>query len=209
MIFVVYTANEVDNKILLKQSKDLTNKKYTFLERKTYNKSLSENKRGDIVTTDDKNKPLSRLKSNETLYIVGHGDRANPKLSDLSPKELADLVQAYGLNPRIKHLKISLVCCHSGHQINISTPSYAQQFYSALLNEIHEIHRHHMDKENSLLRVKAPKHVIGFGLFGKAVGLKPEQYQEYDKIKKQSPSQLDEWLHQNKSELSKTDFNYF
>lgn len=207
MIFLVYTANQVDNKALLKQANDLTHKKYTALERKIYHKSMFESKRGDIVTSDDKSKSISKLKANETLYVVGHGDRDNPVLSGLSPKELADLLQSHGLNSRIKHLKINLVCCHNGHKSNMMTPSFAQLFYSVLLNGIHELDRHHMEKEGSLFTVKAPKHVIGFKLFdGKTVGLKPKDYPVYQHIKEQSPSQLNEWLNQNTSELSKTDF---
>lgn len=207
MIFLVYTANQVDNEALLKQANDLTHKKYTFLERKIYRKSLFESKRGDIVTTDDKSKPISKLKAYETLYVVGHGDRDNPVLSGLSPKKLADLLQSHGLNPRIKHLKINLVCCHSGHKPNMMTPSFAQLFYSELLNEIHELDRHNMEKEGSLFTVKAPKHVIGFRLYdGKTVGLKPEDYPGYQHTKEQSPSQLNEWINKNTTELSKTDF---
>jgi hypothetical protein len=93
----------------------------------------SGEKKGKIVTTEDSSKPISKYE--ETLYIVSHGDRENHELSSLRPEKLADIVQEYGLNPRIKHLKIHLVCCHSGHKINMLIPSFAQRFYSALLND--------------------------------------------------------------------------
>ena len=210
MIFVVYTADKLDNEILLKQSADLTHKKYTFFERRTFHKSLFDSKRGAIVTTEDNNKAISKLKSNEILYVVGHGDRVNQTLSGLNAQKLADLLQAHGLNPRIKHLKIRLVCCHSGHKPNMITPSFAELFHSALLKEIHELDRYHMQKEGSLLKVKAPKHVIGFRRCdGKAVGIKPKDYEVYQQIKEQSPAQLDEWINKNTSELSETDFQLF
>ena len=207
MIFLVNTSNKADNKVLLQQADDLTHKKYSLFERRKLHKSALDSKRGDIITTDDKCKPIAKLKPNETLYVVGHGDRENPVLSELNPQQLANLLQAYGLNPRTKHLKIILVCCHSGHKLNMLKPSFGELFYSALINEIHELDRHHMKKEGSLLTVKAPKHVIGFRrVDGKAVGVKVKDFQAYEQTKEQFPDQLDEWVEQNASELSKTDF---
>ncbi len=209
MIFIVYTANQEDNEALLNQANDLTYKKYSFSERQRYHKSVFDNKRGNIVTSEQTCRPISRLLANETLYVVGHGNRDAPALSGFDPKELSNLLQGCGLNPRIKHLKIKLICCHSGHKPHVMMPSFAQMFYFELLKVVHPLDLAHREKEGSLFTVKAPKHVIGFRIFdGKAIGLKPEQYAGYQRIKEASQSQLEDWdwLNENASPLSKTDY---
>ena len=162
IIFLVYANDPNYNVALAKQAQDLTRKKYTFTERQLYGKSPLDNKRGKMVSTNDTSKPLSKLKASETLYVIGHEDRDAPELSGLNPKELAYLLQSYGLNPCTKRLKIKLVCCHSGHAPRTMEPSFAQQFYFELSKGTHETDRHSMGKEGSLFTVKAPKHVIGY-----------------------------------------------
>ena len=61
-----------------------------------------------------------------------------------------------------------------------------------LLKDIHPMERYHMEKEGSTLSLKAPKHVIGFRKTdGKEIGLKPRDYDAYQRIKDESPEQLD------------------
>ena len=207
MIFLVYVDNEIDNHELLKQSAALTCKKFNFFERRTYGRSLEESKRGKIFTTKDSMRPISHLQSNETLYVVGHGDREKTLLSGLSPLELADLLQSHGLNLHTKYLKIHLVCCHSGHKKSGLHLSFAEQLYLILLGTINPLDKHHMEKEGSLLRMKAPKNLIGFRpQDGIAIGIKPKDYEEYQQTKAQSPTQLDEWLKEHVTALSCSDF---
>ena len=207
MIFIICTGNKIDNEALVKQAADLTRKKFSFFERRTYYKSLSDSKRGEIFTSIDTTRPISRLKPDETLYVVGHGDPDVPRLSGLKPRDLADLLKSHGLNPNTRNLKINLVCCHSGHKTNRLSLSYAEQLYFILLDSIHELVRHHMEKEGSLLKLKAPKNLIGFRQTdGKAIGIKPKDYEAYRYTEAHSPDQLDNWLKEHVTELSSIDY---
>ena len=208
MIFVVCTGSEIDNEALVNQAESLKSKKFSFFERKKYNKTLDDSKRGDIFTSLDKTRPIARLKSNEKLYIVGHsGGRDNPLLSGLKPIELANLLLSHGLVPATRGLRINLVCCHSGYKCSPFSLSYAEQLHSILLNSIHELLRHHMEKEQSIFTLKAPQNLIGFRSFdGKAIGIKPEDYEAYHYIEEHSPDELDTWLKEHVIELPSTHY---
>ena len=208
MIFVVCTESKIDNHELVKQAMNLTRKKFNFFERQTYMKALDDSKRGEIFTSLDTTRPLARLKPNEKLYVVGHGGgRDNPLLSGLKPMELANLLISHGLMPSTRGLRINLVCCHSGYKRSALRLSYAEQLYSILYNSIHELDRHHLEKEESLFKIKAPQSLIGFRSFdGKAIGIKSEDYDTYHHVKEHVPDKLDTWLKEHVIELSGTHY---
>ena len=64
-----------------------------------------------------------------------------------------------------------------------------------------------MEKEGSLLKLKAPKNLIGFRQTdGKAIGIKPKDYEAYRYTEAHSPDQLDNWLKEHVTELSSIDY---
>ena len=198
----------MENAALYSQAQDLTiSRQLTFFGSQSSGSHFRSNPRGSIFTTEDSTKPILNLKPNETLYVVGHGNRETPFLSGYNPHELADILRYHGLCPGIKNLKIQLVCCHSGHKPDRFTLSFAEELYFMLLKDIHPMERYHMEKEGSTLSLKAPKHVIGFRKTdGKEIGLKPRDYDAYQRIKDESPEQLDVWLNQQADELTAEDF---
>ena len=96
---------------------------------------------------------MQNLKSGEVFFIVGHGNRQQPSLSDLNAKQLLDCLKLSGFNPYLKSLKIQLICCHAGYKKNRLTKRFAELFFDELLDCLNDA-RHRL-AENILPIVTA------------------------------------------------------
>jgi len=204
MIFLVLTSDKVYNDTLQLEALSLTRERHTYTDTLRFINGPVPRK-GEIVDSLQSDKPLSRLRFGETLYVVGHGAKDSLTLSELDPKQLLNHLLASGLKPFLKNLDIVLVSCHAGNKENNLERSFAETFYDLLLDTIPEIEVHHREKEGSLPSVKAPKHIIGFREYdGKAVGIKSIHYETYAKEKKSNT--LDTWLPKHTNLLREDDF---
>ena len=195
MIFLVYTADHYHNLRLRYLARSLISQ----LEKEgDYNLSFP----------NDKTKSLSSLEPGQTLYIVGHGSRGSLTLSDLSAVELLELMSSCGFNPLTKFLNIILVSCHAGYKKTFNTPSFADEFYNKLTGEINSIEQHHRAKEGSLPKIIAPKHIIRYCAKSQTfIGIKQNNYQLCEEIKKLKPKSLSQWYESHAEPLTIEDFS--
>lgn len=207
MIFLVYSPNRDDNHQLQQEAWNVGRKK-NRLKSQTSVLAPRFFVRGKVVKSNDCGRPLRQLRSDEALYIVGHGQRECGSLSGYTADALLELLVDKGLCPHTKRLNIKLVCCHSGHKPNYKTLSYAEELYQTLVSRLHVYEQRHREKEGSLPRITAPKHVIGFNSMGDAIGLKPEQYHAYARAKRSSTVSVSDWLKRHAVPLEPSDFQH-